>query len=132
LWSAVGLEIIIQKLYERFREQIVQRLRLEGSEGVIEAPLPIPELVWADDRTPLLARFAYVAMALYPHSATADTDRFRTVKRARDRLAHGSLREEGELPLSEVVDLFDKYLAGALKHVTFGRDATVPWEDIAS
>lgn len=132
LWSAVGLEIVTQKLYEGFREQIVQRLRLEGSEGVIDAPLPIPELVWADDRTPLLARFAYVAMALFPQSATADTDRFRTVKRARDRLAHGSLRDEAELPLSEVVDLFEKYLAGALKHVTFGRDATVPWEDIAS
>jgi hypothetical protein len=71
-------------------------------------------------------------MALFPQSATADTDRFRTVKRARDRLAHGSLREEDELPLSEVVDLFDRYLAGALKHVTFGRDATVTWEDIAS
>lgn len=132
LWSAVGLEILTQKLYERFREQIVQRLRLEGSEGIIESPLPIPELVWADDRTPLLARFAYVAMALFPQSATADTDRFRTVKRARDRLAHGSLREEDELPLSEVVDLFEKYLAGALKRVSFGHDATVPWEDIAS
>jgi hypothetical protein len=130
LWSAVGLEILTQKLYERFREDIVARLRLQGSEGTIRTPLPLHELVWSDDRAPLVARFAWVAVTLFPTTAADDTARFRKVKEARDNLAHGSLREEEELPGSDVVDLFSKYLDGALKHVTFGREASTPWEDM--
>lgn len=129
LWSAVGLEILTHKLYSRFREQIDQRLRLEGSEGLA---LPIPEVVWPDERAPLTTRFAYVAMALFPQSAASDTVQFRTVKQARDRLAHGSLREEEELPLSGAVELFGRYLEGALKHLTFGRDASIAWEELAA
>lgn len=130
LWSAVGLEILTQKLYERFRMPIVERLRLESSEGIIAGLLPLSEIIWPEERAPLVAKFAFVAMTLFPESAADDTAHFRNVKRARDDLAHGSLREEEQLPLTQVVSLFGRYVEGALKHLTFGQPPTTPWENI--
>jgi hypothetical protein len=127
-WAFVGLEILIHKLYARVRDDVASRLRLELPDGDFEAGLPIADLLWTPERAPLTARFAVAATALFPESALEDVQTFRTVKEARDRLSHGSLRSEDELPIASVVGLFGKYVEGAVKQFVFGRAPTTDWE----
>jgi hypothetical protein len=128
LWSFVGLEILTHKLYAHFRDDVVRRLRLDGVAEEAAAELPLPDLVWTADRAPLATRFALVATALFPSTASDDAAAFRRLKAARDDLAHGSLREEDAVPAGEATELFGKYLGGAMKRLVFGLDASADWD----
>ena len=125
LWSFVGLEVITNKLFERFRSEIVAGLRFadesaaEGAEQGGSTELPLHELVWSPDRTPLAAKFTVVALALFPEEADAEVARFRDLKRARDRLAHGALQEEGEVPVGLAVELLGKVVKAAVEQIVF-------------
>lgn len=132
LWSFVGLEVLTNKLHDHFRDDVIARLRLEQEGGVIDSPLPLDALAWSSDRAPLAARFAIVAVALFPESASDDTARFREIKIARDRLSHGSLREESDLPVSAAMGLLAKYLDGAIKSLMFQVPADTEWEVVES
>jgi hypothetical protein len=126
LWSFVGLEVLTHKLYAHFRTEVVERLRLNGGTA---HQLPLAEFVWANDRAPLVTRFAMVATALFPNSAVEDVARFRKLTTARDDLSHASLRDEEALPVGEASELLGMYLTGALKKLVFGVDAEGDWDD---
>jgi hypothetical protein len=128
-WTFNGLEILVNKLSAGLRPEFLKSLRLaEGSE-IVEPELPLDEIVWESSRMPLKAKFALVASALFPESATEDTETFGQLKRARDDVAHGTLRNEDDLPVSACETLFEKYLGGAIKHVILGVPASTAWED---
>jgi hypothetical protein len=77
----------------------------------------LSELVWVKERAPLAAKFAIVAIVLFPTTATDEVKAFRRLKRARDELAHGALREEGDLPVGEVTDLLGRCVAAAVRRL---------------
>ena len=131
LWAFVALEILTHKLFDHFEMDVVSRLRLEGERDILDADLPLAHLVWERERAPLAARFALVAIALFPETSSDDASRFRELKKARDRLSHGSLREEGELPVPLATELLEKYLSGSIKRIILGIDADQPWEAAA-
>jgi hypothetical protein len=128
-WTFIGLEILVNKLAARLRPELLQSLRLVLGDDVIEHQLPLEEIAWEATRMPPKAKFALVASALFPDAAVEDTKTFGVLKKARDRIAHGQLRSEDELPLSGAETLFEKYLGGAIKHVILGVAAATPWED---
>lgn len=127
MWSFLALEILTNKLFDQFESEVVTRLRLAGDRGVEKAELPLSELVWPAERAPLIARFALVAVALFSETAVEDVANFRALKKARDRLSHGSLRDEGELPVSVALELLEKYLTGSVKRLVLGFAADEDW-----
>ena len=129
LWSFLALEILANKLFDVFHDSIVKRLRLVNEAGqLLTDGLPLGELVWDVARMPLQARFALVAAELFPDSAADDVARFRTAKKARDRLSHGSLRSEDELPRAVTQELLETYLTGSLKRLLLNIPARAPWD----
>lgn len=102
LWSFFGLEILIHQLYERM--VVDGNVRSLGD------------------------RFASVAQVMFPDSHADDDQRFREIKKARDLLSHGSLRDLSTLPGAQTAGLFAKYLDGATKRLLFGTSATDSWE----
>jgi hypothetical protein len=129
LFSMFGLEILINKLFESLREPVLARLRLDGVPSGID-DLPLDELAWAEDRTPLKARFALVAVDLFPSSAATELDLFRAVNKARGSLAHGGVRSADQLPISAVQQLLEKFIGGALKRLVLGVSSDESWEEL--
>jgi hypothetical protein len=130
-WTFLGLEMLTHKLSGRLRQPFLDRLAFKDSrEQPVDHDLPLDEVVWRSERMPLKAKFALVASILFPESAREDTETFGELKDARDGVAHGTVRSESELPTSACETLFEKYLAGALKHVIFGMSASTAWEDV--
>ena len=130
-WTFLGLEILTHKLSVRLRQTFLDRLALRvAGDQRIDDELPLDEVVWRPERMPLKARFAVVASILLPESAREDTETFGELKDVRDGVAHGTVRSESELPNSACETLFEKYLAGAIKHVIFGVSASIAWEDV--
>jgi hypothetical protein len=43
-------------------------------------------------------------------------------------VAHGTIKDDAELPLAGAETLMEKYIAGALKQLVLGMNATSPWE----
>jgi hypothetical protein len=129
LFTFIGLEILTHKLFDQFRDPLVERLRLASSKDEIEtASLPLAELILEPSRAPLRARFALVAIELYPETAADDTRRFAEAKTARDELAHGSLQSEAQLPIGMIEELFKRYLDGALKRLLLNLPASASWD----
>lgn len=130
-WTFLGLEMLTHKLSVRLRQTFLDRLALkDAGDQPIDGELPLDEVVWRPERMPLKARFAVVASILFPDSAREDTETFGELKDARDGVAHGTVRSESELPNSACETLFEKYLAGAIKHVIFRVSASTAWEDV--
>jgi hypothetical protein len=123
--------MLTHKLSVRLRQTFLDRLALkDAGDQRIGDELPLDEVVWRPERMPLKAKFAVVASILFPESASEDTKTFGELKDARDGVAHGTVRRESELPNSACETLFEKYLAGAIKHVIFGVSASTAWEDV--
>lgn len=129
-WAFTALEILTHKLFAKFRANVISRLRVDGIDEVTS--LPADALLPPRERTPLQARFAVVAIALFPETAGEDTSRFEALKSARDALAHGLVQDEAELPVSGTLGLLGKYVDGAIKQLLFDAPSNLPWEDVAS
>jgi hypothetical protein len=61
------------------------------------------------------ARFATVALCLSPNSASEDSARFAEIVKRSGELAHGQIKDAGELPSSEAKSLAAKYLSLGLR-----------------
>ena len=79
--------------------------------------LPIEEFMWPsvsdEAQHPsrnLVFRFALVAVALSPATATSDVSNFRRLHRARNNLAHGEAATIEDLPAQEAVEMLRQYL----------------------
>lgn len=119
LWSFIALEILTNKLYDELRDAVTKRLTLQGDTQLTAQGLPLDELLWDPRRAPVAAKFALVAMALFPVASVDDAASFRELKTARDRLSHGGLRDEAEVPAGKAVELLEKYVAGAMQQLVF-------------
>ena len=117
LWNFLALEVLTHELADMLYAEVISNLclRVRGQSDIESGPIPISELVRDKKRLPLRAKFAIVALGLFPDSATADVEDFIKAKDARDKLSHGALKEAAELPISTVSALLEKYLAGAVK-----------------
>lgn len=119
-----GIEILISKLWKRYLPVVVDRLQTGGILSS-DARLPVAELIWPtgsglDRENPNRAisfRFAVVASGLSPATAVDDTAAFKTLLRARNELAHGSVHDFDHLPAQQTEDLFDRYLDLVLRDV---------------
>jgi len=81
-----------------------ERALMQGARG-----LPIPRSLVRSQHGPSgkpcgIRACNPLPRALFPENAGEDTQRFREVKRARDTLAHGVLRDEAELPVGRAAD----------------------------
>jgi hypothetical protein len=95
LWSFFAIEILINKLFDMFRDSVTARLRLERHDGgVVPEELPLTELVWEASRMPLRSKFALVASELFPESASEDVEQFRIVNEARGTRGHSEPARE--------------------------------------
>ena len=118
LWSFTALEVLSHKIGDQYWSHVVERLQWDGDDNPASARLEaLSELVWVKERAPLAAKFAIVAIVLFPTTATDEVKAFRRLKRARDELAHGALREEGDLPVGEVTDLLGRCVAAAVRRL---------------
>jgi hypothetical protein len=117
LWHFFALENMVNKLAPKFRVEVARRLTLvdESTGQPVNGPLPTHELMWEQNRTPLAAKFAVVAMHLSPSSALDDTAIFKQAMNARHNLAHGQVKDPKELPTEATRQLLERYLDTAIR-----------------
>lgn len=107
--TAFALEVLINKLSERHRSALIESLR---GMAVTTSSLPasvVDSMLWQYERMPLTGRFAIVAAALSPGTSEQDVEIFARVKAARDRLSHGQVFDEAELPAADAESLLRRY-----------------------
>ena len=113
-WTFLALEILVHRMASRLYGTVVASLRSQVGERV--HVVPGQSLLQPLERLALSARFAVVALALRPEFAEADIDRFRVVKKARDEMSHGAIRDPADLPIQSAAELLAQYLSAALSH----------------
>lgn len=102
-WSA--LEILIQKIFPAYQALVPTEPR-QSSEVQVEVEEDIPNL--AD-------KFSVISIFLNGQDQLdEEVNKFRRLKKVRDRLFHGVDIPEESLPTGEVQQLFDKYLRNHL------------------
>jgi hypothetical protein len=112
LWGFVALETLTNVLYTDLYDLAVANLAMKSSDGT-DAPhdIVLHSLAREKRRLSLADRFAVVASYLSPAMASEDVATFRTVKQARDAIAHGLDRLDAwSFPTSELERLLPRYL----------------------
>jgi hypothetical protein len=105
LWFA--LELLTNKLAGRHRDDVLSRLRYAPD---IDTNAAVCELAWSENRAPLAAKFAVMALALAPETANRDLEAFKNIKEGRDAMSHGQLTDPAQLLTGQLVDLVRRYL----------------------
>lgn len=114
-WSFLALEILTNMLANQLYDQVVNHQIIHASAAVEPNTLPLGELIADKERLTLKQKFAIVALTLSPATAKTDVATFARVKAARDKVAHGELRDVTQLPLDAVRELLAKYLDAAIQ-----------------
>lgn len=116
-FAVFALEVLTNKLEPRLREEVRSALAFQSESESAEIKGPaVVSLLWSPERQPLLAKFATVALCLSPDSAEEDITRFAEIVKRRGELAHGQIKDAGELPSSGAKGLSAKYLRLGLHH----------------
>jgi hypothetical protein len=107
LWSFLALEILARKAGKALYPEMLGRLNMAavpeaGASGIIE-------LIPPHDRQTLVGCFATMSLVLSPTTAGDDIASFKKVKQFRDAMAHGSLRAQADLPVTETDSLLQRY-----------------------
>jgi hypothetical protein len=118
-WTFLALEILANKLSDRFRKEVLDQLQLRGQGDASPSPA-MDALVWGKERMPLQAKFALVALALSPATAADDVVTFGRIKKARDDLSHGQVDDPEVFPQQEAASLLERYLAAAVDRLLPG------------
>jgi hypothetical protein len=111
-WSA--LEILIGKLFPMYQRILTSELRQVSSAPGLNAYLDRVASVMSDKHN-LVDKFAVLSVYLDHENRAEEVERFRDLKRVRDRLSHGEELDEHTLPTKEVQRVFDKYLLNHLR-----------------
>ena len=106
--TVFALEVLTNKLGESLRPALVESLRGAGTMFSLPASV-VDATLWQSERMPLTARFAIVAATLSPETSEQDVEIFARVKAARDRLSHGQVFDEDELPAADAESLLQRY-----------------------
>lgn len=121
LFAYCGLEVLAGTASAEVRQHLTAALA-RGLPGV-----PVKELLWpanpahADDKDPyrnLVFRYASLMSVVSAGTATADTELFGVINKARNTLAHGGASDPNGLPAGDVVKLLARSLslvAGSLQ-----------------
>jgi hypothetical protein len=111
-FAVFALEVLTNKIEPRLRKEARRALAFQSEPGSAEIKgTAVASLLWTPERQPLLAKFATVALCLSPDSAEEDIKRFAEIVKRRGELAHGQIKNAGELPSSAATGLSAKYLA---------------------
>jgi hypothetical protein len=110
-WNFLALEILTNKLASNFYSKIVTSLHFKDR-GSNE--LPFAELFWEQSRMPLKSKFAIVATYLCPETAIGDLQLFSEYKAIRNKISHGVIVLESDIPRS-LPEFVTKYLTAAVK-----------------
>lgn len=111
-WSA--LEILVGKLFPMYQRILTSELRQTSSAPGLHAYLDRVANVM-NDKHNLVDKFAVLSVYLDHEHRADEVERFRGLKRVRDRLSHGEELDEQTLPTQEVQRVFDKYLRNYLR-----------------
>jgi hypothetical protein len=137
-WTA--LEFFVTRVFKEYEATIFAKLR-EGPQPALRDSLASSIQRVMRDKYRLSDKFGVMALTLCPTDADRDAETFRTAKKKRDGLAHGSNVDETELPVESVREILVKYLQLHLgealrlptarrvmkiagKHDPFGKSAT--------
>lgn len=114
VWGFTTLEILCNKLWDTHYDNVLGNISFsaQGSATGASPGSAISKLVWPKDpgRVPLSAKFALLALALTPDTASADSDQFTAVKKVRDKITHGEIFPEDQLPRAQCRALLDRYI----------------------
>jgi hypothetical protein len=115
LWTFLTLEILINKSYNHFYDQIIGNIGLKFNQhfDVDTLNKPLLELIYKKGGPfdlPLRAKFSSLALGLSPTTAAEDLEGFIQIKKFRDKLAHGELISPTDLPIERSDFLVRKYL----------------------
>jgi len=115
LWSFLAMEILTNKLAAKLYDEVIRKLRVEGKEDGAVEPALVADVLVPKKKLSLVGNFAIVALAIFPDSAMEDVEAFRKVNTARNRLAHGDLKEERDLATPTLLGLLQRYMAAAMQ-----------------
>jgi hypothetical protein len=115
LWLFDALEMLAHYLGHQHYSAVSRSLGTQthppGSPGMDKV---IETIMLRETTAPLAARFAVAALSLFPGDLDRDINAFSRVKKARDDLAHGVVRNVDQLPTGDALILVEKYLAAAV------------------
>lgn len=115
-FAVFTLEVLVNKLEPLLREEVRSSLAFQQeSESAETKGAAVMNLLWSPERQPLLAKFAAVALCLAPDTSEEDVARFAEIVKRRGELAHGQIKNAGELPSSGATNLATKYLRLGLR-----------------
>lgn len=111
-WSA--LEIMIGKIFPSYHAQLLAEFaKISAAPGLTQFLRRTADVM--KGKQTLVDRFAVVSIFLDDQQESGDIDRFRKIKKIRDRLAHGEEVPEASLPNLELQSLFEKYFRRHLR-----------------
>jgi len=116
LWHFLTLEILTNKLSEKFYDSVLNMIELKREDKAKSLKSFISELVPDKKRLNLTSKFIIMSLGLSQGTAKEDLKNFKKVKKARNDLAHGVLRNVNKLPISLVSKLTEKYFRAAIEH----------------
>lgn len=116
LWSFLGLEILSNKYTKNHFHSFIEELQSNNTEhdtSVVSNFLP------EKNRMTMNAKFSIMASRLDKENVTSDSETFKDLAKMRNRLAHGEVIQEKDLPYYKARELFYKYYKLAVDKVIF-------------
>jgi len=117
IFNFYALEILVHKLSSKYYNSVCHSFKLKSVKKSKEDKTTkvISELVPKKERLDLVSKFAIMALRLSPNTAWNDLESFKTIKKARDNLSHGNIRNAEELPNQILFSLLKKYFDISVK-----------------
>ncbi|WP_146206924.1 hypothetical protein [Chromohalobacter israelensis] len=107
--ASAGLEIFVNKVFPDLEQSLFDTVQTElipsGHTGYIQRIKAV-----MSDKYRLADKFSLISSLLAPESVDEDIVLFRSVKAARDEVAHGRAARDTDLPVHKAVSLLKKYL----------------------
>ncbi len=121
MWGFLVMEILASKISNQLYDHVMGSLTIEydaidnDDDRKIEPWISLKELYPPKDRLNLTQKFTIMAIGLKSKTILKDIEAFKKIKKSRDRLSHGDLKNESELPLHEFLPLLRRYFVEAIK-----------------
>jgi hypothetical protein len=115
VWA--GLEILINKTFSWYESMFIESIKQGASSHALDSYLDRVSDVMSD-KFRLVDKFTIVSHFLANTSSEEDLEKFKRIKKIRDRLIHGAEIPETDLPVQETQDLLLRYLP---KHIRLSK-----------
>ncbi len=111
-WSA--FEIFINKIFPKYNDNLISRFQeLSTATGLRQYLKRVSDVM--RDKYTLVIKLSVISIFIEGDNETDDIDKFKEIKKIRDKIFHGEDIEEDSLPIRELQLLFEKYFRS---HIT--------------